>query len=143
MDEESNSETHKKKHRTHTTFLNTRNPNDKAAYNNIRNEVTFKVCSDRLAFERNISKEIKNNNKVFWRYVNANRSSKASIPDLKKPDGTKACSDEDKAEVLNNQFSSVFTKEDTSNLHHQEDAPNTQPTPPNLLITEEKVKKVI
>ena len=131
----------KRKHRSHTTFLNTRNPNDKAAYNNIRNEVTSKVRSDRLAFERNISKEIKNNNKVFWRYVNANRSSKASIPDLKRPDGTKACSDEDKAEVLNNQFSSVFTKEDTSNLHHQEDAPNTQPTTPNLVITEEKVKK--
>ena len=102
----------KRKHRKHTTFLNTRKPEDKAEYNNIRNEATTKVRADRLAFERNISKEIKNNNKVFWRYVNANRSSKAAIPDLKKTDGSKACTDEEKAEVLNQQFSSVFTNED-------------------------------
>ena len=56
----------KRKHRKHTTFLNTRKPEDKAEYNSTRNEATSKVRADRLAFERNISKEIKNNNKVFW-----------------------------------------------------------------------------
>ena len=63
-----------RKHSKHTKYLNTKNKDDKTNYNKIRNEVTSKTRSDRLAFERNISKEIKNNNKVFWRYVNANRS---------------------------------------------------------------------
>ena len=129
----------KRKHRTHTTFLNTRNANDKTAYNVIRNEVTSKVRTDRIAFERNISKEIKNNNKVFWRYVNANRSSRAAIPELKRPDGTKACSDEEKAEALNNQFSSVFTKEDTTDTQDAE--LNNQHTLSTLTITEERIQK--
>jgi hypothetical protein len=130
----------KRKHRTHTTLLNTRNDDTKATYKRTRNDVTAKIRSDRLAFERNISKEIKNNNKVFWRYVNANRSSKAAIPDLKKPDGTKASSDEDKAETLNNQFSSVFTKEDTKNIP-QHTEPITPTTLSSLTVTEAMVKK--
>ena len=130
----------KRKHRKHTTFLNTRKPEDKADYNNIRNQANSQVRADRLAFERNISKEIKNNNKVFWRYVNSNRSSKAAIPDLTKPDGSKACTDEEKAEALNHQFCSVFTNEDKSTITDQNAEP-TQPTISSLKISEEKVKK--
>ena len=42
----------KRKHRKHTTFLNTRKPEDKADYNNIRNQANSQVRADRLAFER-------------------------------------------------------------------------------------------
>ena len=129
-----------RKHSKHTKYLNTKNKDDKTNYNKIRNEVTSKTRSDRLAFERNISKEIKNNNKVFWRYVNANRSTKATIPDLLKKDGTKATTDEEKAEVLNEQFSSVFTKEDTDNLP-EHDVLDIQSTLTDLNISEEDLKK--
>ena len=130
----------KRKHSKHTKYLNTKKAEDKTSYNKMRNEVTSKIRSDRLAFERNISKEIKNNNKVFWRYVNDKRTTKATIPDLQKEDGTKATSDAEKAEVLNNQFSSVFTKEDTENLPQQDDI-NIQSPLTDLGITEEGVKK--
>merc|ERR1711972_1147553 len=75
----------------------------------------------RVAFERNISKEIRNNNKLFWRYVNAQRTTKSTIPDLKRPDGTLATKDKEKAELLNLQFNSVYTKEDLKNIPEFED----------------------
>ena len=80
----------KQKHRAHIKYLNTRRAEDKSGYNKIRNEVTSTIRADRLCFERNISNEIKNNNKLFWRYVNAKRTSKASVPDLERKDGSKA-----------------------------------------------------
>ena len=111
----------KRKRRTHIKYLNTKAFLDKLAYHSVRNQVTSAVRNDRIAFERNISKEIKNNNKVFWRYVNSQRKSKTSIPDLKKKDGTTVTTDKEKAEILNEQFTSVFTQEDTENL------PNLEP----------------
>ena len=129
-----------RKHSKHTKFLNTRNEEDKTNYKTARNEVTAKTRGDRLAFERNISKEIKNNNKVFWRYVNANRTTKATIPDLLKKDGSKATTDAEKAEVLNDQFSSVFTKEDTENLP-QHDVQDIHSPLTDLNLSEANVKK--
>ena len=123
----------KRKHRFHTKYLNTKSDTDKAAYKNIRSKVTSETRKDRLAFERNISKEIKNDNKLFWRYVNSTRLTKVLIPDLDKPD----CS---KAEVLNAQFSSVFTEEDTSNIPTQEDLHIESPLT-DFTITTEVVKK--
>ena len=129
-----------RKHRAHTKFLNTKAKKDKADYNNLRNNVTDETRKDRLAFERNISKEIKNNNKLFWRYVNSNRTTKSTIPDLERKDGSKATTDAEKAELLNDQFSSVFTKEDTENIPQQEDLNINSPLT-NITVTTEKVKK--
>ena len=130
----------KRKRRLHIKFLNTRNSNDKERYNQTRNEVTTALRRDRMCFERGISKEIKNNNKVFWRYVNSQRTAKASIPDLERQDGTKANTDEEKAEILNHQFTNVFTREDLSNV------PEFDPLPCNsyldqINISSAEVKK--
>ena len=94
----------KRKRKTHIRYLNTRSPLDKLAYNTARDEVTAATRKDRVFFERNISKEIKNNNKLFWRYVNAQRKSKAAIPDLQRPDGSFATSDEEKPKFSTSSF---------------------------------------
>ena len=52
----------------------------------------------------------------------------SGIPNLKKHDGSLTTSDQETAEVLNDQYYKQFTKEDTTNL------PNT---PPKHLLTEE------
>ena len=130
----------KRKRRIHIKFLNTRNADDKNRYNKIRNEVTTALRKDRLCFERNISKEIKNNNKVFWRYVNSQRSTKTTIPNLQRKDGSMANTDHDKAEVLNQQFSSVFTREDLTNIPEFEPHPCTSFLE-NIAITPNEVKK--
>ena len=130
----------KRKRRIHIKFLNTRNADDKNNYNKIRNEVTAALRKDRLCFERNISKEIKNNNKIFWRYVNSQRTTRSTIPNLQRKDGSMANTDVEKAEVLNQQFASVFTKEDLTNI------PDFDPHPctsflENITITPDVVKK--
>ena len=79
----------------------------------IRNEVTKATKKDRKNFEHKLAREIKENVKAFWKYINRNKKRKNKIPVLKKPKGGLACSDEEKANALNNQFSSVFTLEHT------------------------------
>ena len=128
------------KKRRHIKFLNTKSQTDKDAYKNIRNEVTAATRRDRQCFERNISKQIRNNNKLFWRYINSQRQSKTSIPDLKRPDGSLATTDIEKAEILNNQFSSVFTREDTTNIPEFDPLPYSSPLN-NIQISPTEVKK--
>ena len=53
--------------------------------------------------------------KGFWRYVKQFKKDNTGITVLKK-DGRSATSPQQKAEMLNAQFSSVFTEEDTDNL---------------------------
>ena len=124
----------KRKKHAHIKYLNTKAMYDKCAYKSLRNQVTSATRSDRIAFERNISKEIKNNNKLFWRYVNNQRTSKTSIPDLKRKDGTLTSDDQEKAELLNQQFTSVFTDEDTENI------PPFDPIPTNTKLDKVDVK---
>ena len=128
------------KKRKHIKFLNTKSQNDKEAYRKARNEVTAATRRDRLCFERNISKQIRNNNKLFWRYVNSQRQTKASIPDLQRPDGSLASTDTEKANILNNQFLSVFTREDTTNIPEFDPLPFTTPLN-NIQISTREVKK--
>ena len=49
-------------------------------------------------------------------FVNSKRKSKQGITALRKPDGTYTISDKEKAEVLDNLFSSVIAKEDLNNI---------------------------
>ena len=124
----------KRKKHAHIKYLNTRARYDNYAYKSLRNQVTSATRRDRIAFERNISKEIKNNNKLFWRYVNSQRNTKTTIPDLKRKDGSLTSDDREKAELLNDQFCSVLTNEDTTNI------PDIDPLPTNTKLENIEVK---
>ena len=52
------------------------------------------------------------NNKAFWQYACSVKRMKKLIPHLKKKNGTLTNSSEEKANVLNKRFVSVFTKEE-------------------------------
>ena len=67
----------RRKRSAHIKYLNTKALWDKLSYHTIRNQVTSATRQDRIAFERNLTKEIKNNNKLFWRYVNSQRTSRS------------------------------------------------------------------
>ena len=103
----------KQKHHHWIRYLNTKKDSDYLEYKVIRNEVTKATKKDRKNFEHKLAREIKENVKAFWKYINRNKKRKNKIPVLKKPKGGLACSDEEKANALNNQFSSVFTLEHT------------------------------
>ncbi|MCP3875986.1 MAG: reverse transcriptase family protein [Desulfobacteraceae bacterium] len=64
----------------------------------------------RIDYEKSVASEAKSNPKKFWKFAKDQTKTKQGISNLK--DGEKlAESDEDKAEVLLKQFSSVFTSE--------------------------------
>lgn len=132
----------RRKKSAHIKYLNTRRIYDRERYKSLRNQVTNTVKQDRVAFERNISKEIRNNNKLFWRYVNAQRTTKSTIPDLKRPDGTLATEDKEKAELLNLQFNSVYTKEDLKNIPEFEDL-HLDTFLDEIKIEKQDVKKIL
>ena len=74
--------------------------------------------------EATVASQAKENPKSFWSYVKAKTCSRTGISELKKEDGTTAKTDNEKAQVLNNFFQSVFTYEPEGPL----------PTPPSFQI---------
>ena len=63
-------------------------------------------------FERSIAMQSKDNPKKFWSYVRSKTKTKSDIPELKIPgSNNKASSDGEKAQILADYFSSVFTLE--------------------------------
>ena len=71
------------------------------------------VCRDRMRkakvqMELNLARDVKDNKKGFYRYIGRRRQGKESAPPVMKGNGELASSDIEKAEVLNECFSSVF-----------------------------------
>ena len=130
----------KKKHHAHIRLLNTKTRSDKDAYKLLRNQVTHKLSEDRLNFEVKLAKEVKENTKAFWRYVNSTKKTRTPIPDLKRKDGTFTSSDQQKADALNEQFASVFTMEDQENFPQAEEL-NLQHLLEEINVTETQVKE--
>ena len=130
----------KSKQHAWVKFLNTKHPDHYELYRIARNKVSHAITEDRKEYEKGIAKEIKQNIKAFWKYVNRNRKNKSRIPNLVKKNGQITTNDEEKANALNEQFCSVFTHED---LHNIPDFPERSITSylTSISITEEKVLK--
>ena len=129
----------KKKHHTHDRYLNTKNDGDKERYKAIRNKVTHQIKEDRMNFEHKLAREVKENSRVFWKYVNSSKKTRGCIPHLKRTDGTFTSSDQQKADALNKQFASVFTTED-DHLPQSEEL-NLEYLLENITVTENQVKE--
>ncbi|KFQ61696.1 hypothetical protein N334_12538, partial [Pelecanus crispus] len=71
------------------------------------------LCRDgvrkaKAQLELNLARDVKNNEKGFYRYVYQKRKVKESIPLLMNKNGDLVSTDEEKAEVLSNFFASFF-----------------------------------
>ena len=79
-----------------------------------------------------------NNNKPFWRYIKSKKSDNTGVSPLKQ-DGVLHYDNETKAEILLNQFKSVFTKSDG-----KIPKPSKQyPAIDDLVVTEDGVRKLL
>ncbi|KFQ55696.1 hypothetical protein N334_04196, partial [Pelecanus crispus] len=67
------------------------------------------VRKAKARMELNLARDVKNNKKGFYRYINQKRKVKESVPPLMNKKGKPVSTDEEKAEVLNNFFALVFT----------------------------------
>lgn len=57
---------------------------------------------------------MKEDSKIFWKYVQSKTKTKEDIPCIKDDEGNIHLDNKEKAELLNNFFQSVFTIEDNS-----------------------------
>ena len=109
-------------------------------YIEARNKSKRDIRSAVKEHEKKVVSESKTNVKPFWRYVNNKLKRTTGIPNLNKPDNSLTSSDEEKANVLNDFFASVFTTEDTSNIPKIENLSGNVFLS-ELLLTEDAVKQ--
>ncbi|KAI8481821.1 hypothetical protein Bbelb_404260 [Branchiostoma belcheri] len=98
--------------------------------------LTRKLCTD---FEHRLAKDIKNNPKAFWKYVNSRLQVRQKVGSLVRTDGSIAQTDLEKAEELSNFFASVFTTEDVSSIPRL-DARTSAPVLEGIEVTEKAVR---
>ena len=128
-----------RKRRLWSKYKNTKSAYDEQRFKRAKNELRALTRLLRKTFEANIAKDIKTAPKKFWSYVKSRTKIKDTIPSLMRPDGTRAITSKEKANTLNEYFSSVFIKEDVTNL--PEKVSITDKVLENFTIDEETVLK--
>ena len=123
-----------KKYKTVTNFLN---------YNIARNKVSSKIRLMKKMKEKKIAKEIKHNAKAFYQYIASKTIKKEGVADLVDENGILTSNDEDKCNIINNFFSSVFTQEDTSNIPTFNCINNVDTSLTNCSITIQDMEKAL
>ena len=132
----------KKKHSAFKRYLQTREGEDYQQYARARNQAKWACRAAVRDFERNIARESKLNPKAFFNYTNSKLKTTSSVPDLDTRNGIKTSGDKQKANVLNDFFSSVFTRENLQNIPDFEEK-NLVEEMKNLVITEDMVLQKI
>lgn len=106
----------KKKRHAWNKYMATKRNDDYEEYKRVRNTTNEVVKNSKRSYEKSISQKSKNEPKHFWRYVKSKTKSKTGVSNLKTRDGEYVKSDQEKAEVLNEFFTTVFTKENLSTI---------------------------
>ena len=97
-------------------YITTRTKFDRENYIRCKNGLRALTRTLRSNFEQNLAFNIKSNPKMFWKYAKNRLKTKQSIPSLTKADGSIALTPKDKADTLNDFFTSVHTIEDLNSI---------------------------
>ena len=128
----------KRKRAAWKRYLETKEGNEYEAYVEERNAARKEVRKAVRNFEKNIAKKAKTDPKSFWKYAKSRMKSSPKISQLKQ-NGRLFLRDEEKVEILNEFFTSVFTKEEET--IPDLDIEDTVPTMPDPEFTVEDVLK--
>jgi hypothetical protein len=131
----------RRKHAAWRRYMDTREGRDYKVFCKARNQAKWATRQAIRQFEKGIANNAKKNPAAFYKYVRSKTKTKSSIGNL-EANGMKAETDQQKAEVLNNFFSSVFTHEECSDIPHFEDRPYTSPLD-DITFSSEQIKKVL
>jgi len=82
----------------------------------VRNQAKWECRKTQNNFEKKLAKESKKNPKSFYKYAQSKLKIRTGIAYLVQENGSLTTTDKQKADVLSNFFSSVFTREDTNNM---------------------------
>ena len=104
--------------------------------------MTAEIRSAKYNYEKNLSAEIKTDNKIFWSYVRKQSKTKSVVSKLQMPNGEITTTSQVTANTLNDYFASVFRKENLDNIPNFEDREFSRIVE-TVTITEELVDKAI
>jgi hypothetical protein len=97
-------------------YNKSKKPSHKKAFKDIRSLIRNKLHKNYWDYLNNmLDPEQDNNSKKFWKYIKSRKQDTMGIGTLKN-NGVLAETAEQKAEMLNNQFTLVFTTENTINM---------------------------
>ena len=111
----------KKKYKLFQKYKKTRRYKDYQEYTKQRDKTKKQIRQAQADHERRLMKEFKKKPKAFFSYVRAKQNVKVGVSQLDKEDGTLTQNDDEAANVLNEFFRSVYTREPEG------DPPSPQP----------------
>ena len=129
----------KEKHKAYKKYRKLRTNESKDDYNRAKQKAIYATKKARTDFETRIANNIKENPKEFYSYVNNKTTVRSEIAVLKNRNGELAILPHEKADMLNNYFASVFTKEDTYNIPEPEPQV-VQSSLSTIIVTEQMVR---
>ena len=101
----------REKNRCWKAYLGVRSGERWHTYTKARNKLRQLTRQQKAEFETKVADESKTNPKAFWSYVKSRTTPKERIADIINKNGEFCSSDTEKANILNQQFASVFTQE--------------------------------
>jgi hypothetical protein len=90
-------------------------------YTAVDKKVRNLIRNSKRRFEKKLASGNGGNKRPFFAYIKQRTQSRPSIGPLKDKDGKAVTEDEEMAELLNQSFKDIFTREDTSNVPEPED----------------------
>jgi len=133
----------KKKYHAWKRYTFTRNYRDYEEYCRARNSATKAIRFSKVKHQKGVAESCRDSPKAFWSYVKSETKTKSSVNDLIDSNGNTCSTGEDKARVLNDFFSSVFTKEDEGDLPDFTNKVHYNDFVQSVKIDEQKVFKVL
>ena len=100
----------RRRNKTHAMAKRFNSARLKLKWQNLRKQIKSEIQSAHSTYINNMVGDVREDPKPFWKYINRQKKDTQGIPPLKNRNGHLAESDKDKAQTLNDQFTSVFTK---------------------------------
>ena len=132
----------RKKHTKWQKYLHNKTEENYTQYKAARNEVITELRRSKYDYEKDLATRIKTDNKRFWSYVRSKIKTKSNIGQLELPAGSSTNDNQEKAEILNNYFASVFAEEGPEALSGVEERNFVEPLT-KIEINETKIIKSI
>ena len=132
----------KKKHTKWQKYLHNKSDQNYTQYKIARNNVITKLRRSKYNYEKDLAAKIKTDNKLFWSYVHSKMKTKSNIGQFELPDGSYTNDNQEKAEILNSYFASVFAVEGPEALPEFEDRIFAEPLT-DIDINETNIAKAI
>jgi hypothetical protein len=128
------------KHRAYAKARKTKKKKDKDRYKRLQIEVQYEI---RKAGKKNMTDVIcdKDNTNKLWSYIKSKGQEFIGVAPLKNQQGFLKNYNQSKANILNEQFKSVFTTENHTNFPDK--GPSPFPPMTNIHITEHGVYKLL